>query len=126
MSDCKFVNPRQDESPHMLPWTVGETYRVVDSNCCGGATHNGQAQFAYDFEMPIGTVIRASRAGTVLTVEEPFPDYNHTPVEENRVFVRRDDGTDARYYDLTRGGSLVVPGSSVSTGQATAPSGASG
>ena len=126
VNDCKVEYPKQDDSEYVLPWTVGETYRVVNSNCGRGPTHNGQARFAYDFEMPIGTVVRASRGGLVIAVEEQFPDFNHTPGEENRVFVRHDDGTVARYYHLTQGGSLVAPGSSVSTGQAIALSGATG
>ncbi len=94
--------------------------------CGRGGTHNDQARFAYDFEMPIGTVVRAFRGGIVIAVEQPFPDFNHTPAEENQVFILHDDGTVARYYHLTQGGGLVAPGSSVSTGQAIALSGAAG
>lgn len=126
MNDCKVKYPSQGDSEYVLPWTVGETYRIINSNCGRGTTHNGQARFAYEFERPIGTVVRASRGGIVIAVEEQFPDYNYTPGEENRVFVRHHDGTGARYYHLTQGGSLVAPGSRVSTGQAVALGGASG
>ena len=59
-------------------------------------------------------------------VNEHFPDYNRTPGEENWIFIRHDDGTVARYYHLTQGGSLVEVGSAVSTGQTLGLSGATG
>lgn len=105
---------------------MSRSLRSHFSNCGRGATRNGRARFAYDLAMPIGPVVGASRGGIEIAVEEQFPDYNHTPGEENRVFVRHDDVTVARYYHLTQGGSLVVSGSPVSTGQAIALSAATG
>lgn len=123
---CNVEYPKQISSNYVLPWTVGETYRVVNTNCGRGQTHNGLARFAYDFQMPVGTVIRASRAGTVIDVNDQYADYNGTPGEENWIFIRHDDGTVARYYHLTREGGLVEIGSEVASGQAIGFSGATG
>jgi murein DD-endopeptidase MepM/ murein hydrolase activator NlpD len=124
--ECKVEYPGQGKSSYVLPWTVGETYRVVNTNCGRGQTHNGLARFAYDFQMPVGTIIRASRGGTVISVNEQFQDYNRTPGDENWIFVRHDDGTVARYYHLTQEGSFVEAGSVVSVGQRIGRSGATG
>lgn len=126
VGECDVAYPDQETSPYLLPWSAGESYRVVNGNCGRGATHNGAARFSYDFAMPVGTTIRASRAGDVIAVEEQFSDYNRTPGEENRIFIRHDDGTVARYYHLTRAGSLVEEGERVSAGQAIGLSGATG
>jgi hypothetical protein len=61
VGECRVEYPEQGKSSYVLPWTVGETYRVVNTNCGRGQTHNGLARFAYDFQMPVGTIIRASR-----------------------------------------------------------------
>ena len=118
--------PEQAGSDYVLPWSVGETYAVVNGNCGVGRTHNGDARFSYDFEMPVGTTIRAARGGTVIGVRENFSDYNAVAGDENWLFVMHPDGTVARYYHLTQRGSLVSAGSEVSQGDAIALSGATG
>ena len=68
VGDCEVEYPKQSNSDYVLPWTVRETYRVVNTNCGRGQTHNGLARFAYDFQMPVGTIIRASRGGIVIGI----------------------------------------------------------
>lgn len=126
VGDCNVEYPMQSSSDYMLPWTVGETYRVVNTNCDSGHAHNGAVRFGYDFQMPVGTTVRASRAGTVIEVNDRYSDYNRTPGEENWMFIRHDDGSVARYYHLTEKGSLVKVGSAVVRGQAIGRSGATG
>lgn len=101
-------------------------YAVVNGNCGYGLTHNGPARFAYDFEMPVGTTLRAARAGTVIGVRENFNDYNGVPGDENWIFIRQPNGTVARYYHLTINGSVVSVGSAVSQGDIIGYSGATG
>ena len=52
------------ESPYLLPYPVGERYRVNQSYCYTGGGHRGQ--LADDFVMPIGAEVLAARAGTVV------------------------------------------------------------
>lgn len=71
---------------------------------------------AYDFLMPIGTPVIASRDGVVLLVEERFAGGNRTPGEENFINVRHADDTIAGYVHLTRDGALVAVGDAVLQG----------
>jgi murein DD-endopeptidase MepM/ murein hydrolase activator NlpD len=119
--------PQQSTSLYSLPYSIGETYVVVQGNCTAGS-HNesvGQ-QFAYDFEMPIGTALVASRGGVVVGIEESFSDGTRTPGEENFVAILHDDGTTGRYIHVTTQGALVELKDIVSQGDAIAMSGNSG
>jgi murein DD-endopeptidase MepM/ murein hydrolase activator NlpD len=114
-------------SEYVLPWRVGESYRIGQGNC-GRSSHAAGTivQYAYDILMPIGTPILASRAGTVLLVEERFPDATRVPGQENYVNVAHEDGTIAGYVHLTTGGALVAVGDQVTRGQVIGISGDSG
>ncbi len=85
-----------------------------------------RAQFAYDFPMPVGTVLIATRAGTVIYVEEGFEDGTDVPGEENTVLVQNADGTVSNYGHLTTMGALVDEGQTVSQGDSLGLSGDSG
>jgi murein DD-endopeptidase MepM/ murein hydrolase activator NlpD len=62
-------------------------------------------QYAYDFLMPIGAEIVASRDGIVVLLEEQYSDDDHSNGHENFVDVRHADGTEAQYVHLTTNGS---------------------
>jgi murein DD-endopeptidase MepM/ murein hydrolase activator NlpD len=76
--------------------------------------------------MPIGTPILASRAGTVLLVEERFADGTRIPGQENYVNVTHSDESIAGYVHLTTGGALVQVGERVQAGQVIGLSGDTG
>lgn len=110
-------------SPYVLPYPVGDSYRV-DLNQCSSSYHapGGPDQFAVDFAMPIGSTITASRGGTVVYVEESGADFGFP---NNLVIVKVGDQYD-QYMHLTQNGALVNEGSFVAKGQAIGESGATG
>jgi len=119
--------PDQASSEYILPWAIGQTYKVGQGNCTqfSHATKNNQ-QFAYDFFMPIGTSIHAARRGTVAAVGEDFSDGTGITGQENFIFIEHDDGSIGRYAHLTQQGALFEVGENVEQGDAIALSGNSG
>lgn len=128
-NDCKStsVYPDQATSQYLLPWTVGETYKVGQGNCTTFShnTTNNQ-QFAYDFFMPVGTKIRAARSGTVAAVRDNFSDGSGVSGQENYIFIEHNDGSVSRYAHLTILGALFEVGDMVEQNEVIALSGNSG
>ncbi len=125
--DSEDLYPDQSTSLYILPWTIGETYLVTQGNCTN-RSHRVQLnqQFAYDFNLPLGTIVRAARDGVVIVIEESYPDGTKVPGEENYVSIQHDDTTVARYIHLTSNGVNVNLGERVQRGQAIGISGNSG
>ena len=121
------VYPQQTTSPYVLPYSVGESYRVGQGNCTLGS-HNAiiNQQFAYDILMPMGTTILASRSGVIVAIEQSFSDGTGVPGEENFIVVLHDDGTAGRYIHVTAQGALSQLNEVVAQGDALALSGNSG
>jgi murein DD-endopeptidase MepM/ murein hydrolase activator NlpD len=109
----------------VLPYPVGASYVVIQSNCTG-LSHHGDLRYAYDFGMPIGTTVTAMQSGVVVIVEEGFPDGDRSTIGGNSVVIEQADGTFAAYVHLTQEGALVEVGDFVSTGQPVGLSGNSG
>jgi murein DD-endopeptidase MepM/ murein hydrolase activator NlpD len=119
-----YVYPDWTTSKYVLPYAVGQTYTVNLSQCTISYHAEGQPdQFGIDFEMNIGTIITAARAGMVVHVEESGTDGNFP---NNLVVVRHDDNTFAQYMHLTENGALVEVGDSVVQGTPIGKSGATG
>jgi murein DD-endopeptidase MepM/ murein hydrolase activator NlpD len=119
--------PSQATSPYLLPYPPGEAYRVNQGNCTPGTHARGtRDQYAYDFEMPIGSTVVAARAGVVEDLDEIFLDGNGVVTESNFVMTRHDDGTAAVYFHLTVNGADVERGQFVAQGQPIARSGQTG
>jgi murein DD-endopeptidase MepM/ murein hydrolase activator NlpD len=78
-SACSDVEyPDWKTSPYVLPYPIGESYKIDLSNCMGYYHGEGKPdQFAIDFNMPIGSVITAARAGEVVWVVENGEDGAH-------------------------------------------------
>ena len=70
--------------------------------------HQGHAEFSYDFEMPVGSPVVASRSGEVVFLVEHHKDGTRKPGEENVVVIKHADGSFARYYHLTTDGVLMA------------------
>jgi murein DD-endopeptidase MepM/ murein hydrolase activator NlpD len=110
-------------SLYVLPYPVGTSYAVQQGNCSGFG-HSGFWKYSYDFDMPIGTLVTAARAGIV---EYSYGGGRDGDVSQtNLVVVRHDDGTVAVYSHLTHDGALVVVGTTVSAGDPIGRSGNSG
>lgn len=116
---------RIHDEMYLLPYPEGESYLLLQSNF-GPYGHQGAAAYAYDFRMPIGTPVHATRGGEVVAVEVRFDDGTHKPGDENYVFIEHSDGTFGRYYHLQKGGALVAAGDRVERGQRIGSSGSSG
>jgi murein DD-endopeptidase MepM/ murein hydrolase activator NlpD len=122
---CDTPTSADPEPTYVLPYPVGDSARLIQGNN-GTFTHFGHAAFAFDFRMEIGRPVTAARAGRVVSVEEGFIDGNRTPGQENRVLVRHEDGTFARYLHLTKDGALVIVGELVVAGDTIGLSGDTG
>ena len=83
-------------------------------------------RYAYDFVMPVGTIVTAARAGIVAEIRMKFRDGQSGEGESNWVKIRHVDNTIAAYSHLTERGALVKPGDRVEAGQAIGLSGNSG
>lgn len=118
------VYPDWQTSSYVLPYPVGTSVRTDLTNCSGSYHSEGLADaFAYDFGMNIGTVITASRDGTVIHVEESGVD-GFFP--NNLVVVDHGDSTYAEYMHLTLDGAFVDVGQTVQRGDTLGLSGATG
>lgn len=122
------VYPPQASSPYVLPWPVGGRHNVRQGNCNDGNSHNEKTgeQFAYDFEMPIGSSVTAARAGKVIYAEGKHTDDQHRLDQANGVFIDHGDGSFAKYGHFTHQGALVSVGQTVTAGQEIGKSGNSG
>ena len=121
----EFGSP--DSSAYRLPFSVGRSYRVIQSYCPANPAWGHHNWFAYDFDMAIGDTVLASRSGTVFAVVEG--NANGTDCsggKENFVFVAHDDGTAMQYVHLTTNGALVSRQERVAQGQPIGLSGNSG
>ncbi len=116
--------PDWKSSPYVLPYPVGEAYKVKLSNCSGSYHSAGMPdEFAIDFVMDIGTLITASRPGLVVYIQESGYDGSHP---NNLVIVDHGDGTFAEYMHLTHNGALVKKGDYVEKGDDIGLSGSTG
>ena len=115
LSDCPGPYHDQGTSPYVLPWEVGRSFRIGQGNC-GTASHGVGTfdQYAYDMQMPIGTEVRAARAGRVFRFEDGASN-------GMRIEVLHDDDAVAAYLHLTS--ALVAVGDTVTQAQVIGLSG---
>jgi murein DD-endopeptidase MepM/ murein hydrolase activator NlpD len=119
------------ESQYVLPYTIGNSYIISQGNC-GQLTHtkpptiSGDIRYAYDFALPIGDKIVASRSGEVINVEDFYNNHSFDNYKTNFILIKHDDATIAAYIHLSPSGSLVEKGDYVEQGQLIGVSGQSG
>ncbi|MFL5467649.1 MAG: M23 family metallopeptidase, partial [Gemmatimonadaceae bacterium] len=103
----------------VLPYPAGTSYGVIQGNCSPpGNGHRGANRYAYDFGMPVGSVITAVRAGTVVDVEESHTDGQIAASGlDNYLVIRHTDGSTALYGHITHDGASVGIGDVVAQGQ---------
>jgi len=119
-----FMDP--EYSDYILPFPAGKRYILSQSYCYQNGGHRNQ--LAYDFALPIGSQVIASRTGIVIEVSEDLQDTGASPNpgDHNHVFIKHNDSTIAFYAHIQQNGSLVKSGDSVKQGQNIAKSGNSG
>jgi murein DD-endopeptidase MepM/ murein hydrolase activator NlpD len=117
----EFGDPAASE--YLLPWPVGASYRMNNSYCVPAGGHREQQ--AYDFLIPVGDPIVASRAGVVRQIREDSPD-NGQGSDHNHVMVEHADGTVAFYAHLKEASVLVDVEDAVEAGDTLALAGHSG
>jgi murein DD-endopeptidase MepM/ murein hydrolase activator NlpD len=124
MERAVFGEP--SESPYILPYPAGQSYRLMQGYCYPKGGHRNQ--LAYDFETPIGTQVIAARSGVVMKVHGDLPDDGRQPEsgQHNHIMIKHDDGTVAFYAHLKQGSIVVKVGERVSQGQRIGESGNSG
>ncbi|MCB0658958.1 MAG: M23 family metallopeptidase [Saprospiraceae bacterium] len=116
-----------NSSLYVLPYPSGDSYVVNQGNHnpCGG--HQGAYEYGYDFSMPIGSVVIASRAGVVTEIRNSHPDGEQLiPGNENLVKILHVDGTTAGYSHLKQYSVVVKTGQEILQGDTLGLSGNSG
>lgn len=120
----------KSDSEYRLPFPCDVTKTCSNGNHT--STHTGKDEYAYDFATPIGTSVRAMRAGTVLRVRyvskpgDPCDDGGGPSCANyaNTVEVKHSDGTVALYMHLSK--PTVNQGDPVAQGDELGKSGNSG
>ncbi len=113
-SNCSGF-PGQQTSPYVLPYEIGQSFRVTKTT-----SHGGTQYYSVDFGMPSGTPVVASRSGQVVNLEMSFMEGDNVFGHENLVWIQHTDGTVARYYHLAHESALVANGDQVTQGEAIA------
>jgi murein DD-endopeptidase MepM/ murein hydrolase activator NlpD len=120
---------RHDDSYlYQLPYTPGEKHKVTQGYN-GPYSHTGSNQYATDWKMPEGTLVRAARGGVVVRVKDDSDKGGSSRAYDrynNYVLIRHDDGTLGHYCHLQKGGCMVTPGQKVVCGDPIAHSGNTG
>jgi murein DD-endopeptidase MepM/ murein hydrolase activator NlpD len=109
----------------MLPWTAGESHPVARGH--GTSPHRYDAEHAWDFSLPVGTVVRAAHSGVVrrANLGSLGSGCDERSVSDpSYVVVSRGDGSETLYLHLA---SIdVTEGQRVSRGQRIGASGRPG
>ncbi len=116
--------PDWETSEYVLPYPVGAIYAVVQGNCSGFG-HSNHHKHGYDFAMPLGSEITASRVGTIFQVRDLFQNGQTIPGQENFVKIIHEDGKISAYSHLSPG-ILVTTGQVVEAGHLLGLSGNTG
>jgi len=124
LSSCDLSFEPAATSEYVLPYEVSTTRTVIQTYCPPNPAWGHHGAYAFDFDMPIGTPIVASRGGVVYFVKEQREDGDRT--EANGIGIEHADGTVIQYFHLTKDGSFVEVGDRVERGQVIGLSGNTG
>ncbi len=111
---------------YQLPYSEGAEF-MVGQGFQGEATHQGK--YAIDWDMPVGTPVRAARGGIVMELMERYRAGRPDPelkTMANFVKIKHEDGTIGNYVHLAHNGVRVKLGDVVRSGQVIAHSGDTG
>ena len=115
------------ESEYVLPFPPGKSYELVQSYCTPNNSHRNQ--LAYDFLMPIGAFLTATRSGIVVELVENQPDAEPGGVPigiHNHINIEHPDGSVSFYAHFKQDEIWVNVGDVVNTGDTIGLSGNSG
>lgn len=117
-----------DSVAYDMPLQHGQSCRIMQG-FHGKFSHQGDDEYAIDFDLPDNTPVLCCREGVVVYVEERFTD--GAPTEEYRnkvncVRVRHSDGSIGEYDHLRLNGAVVEEGQQVQRGDLIGYSGHSG
>jgi murein DD-endopeptidase MepM/ murein hydrolase activator NlpD len=123
------MDAKHDDSYlYALPYGAGTSYRVLQGYG-SRFSHQGNEEFAVDFDMQPGTAVHAARSGIVARIEESNSKgcwEDECGQYANFVVILHPDGTTGEYYHLEHNGVLVDVGDRVERGQIIALSGNTG
>ena len=140
-SDRRLVAAPSHQTRFVLPFAVGETWRVSQS-IDSGRSHRDEAAFAVDFEatpevLAPAPLVRAAAAGKVVARVDVFPDVPPGPMadpsssrgsaaERNLVCLEHAPVEYSCYVHLRKGSVLVALGDHVQSGASIGVVGSSG
>lgn len=114
-----------ESSLYILPFMAGETFSTGLTNCSSSYhAPGGPDQYAFDFDMPIGTPFIAARAGTVYEMVDEEPSKGGGV--GNYLIIDHGDGTYGLYYHSPENGFDVAIGDQVAQGDVLGETGRSG
>lgn len=117
---------RPDGTVYRLPY---EGQHRVIQGFHGTFSHQGELEYAVDFDLPAGSKVLAAREGTVVLTEDRFERGGVDKafwLTANYVIVRHADGTLANYDHLQKNGVAVQVGQKVKAGDLLGYSGSTG
>jgi hypothetical protein len=132
VSNCHgniFKEEYNENEPYFLPYEEGKEF-TLDQGYGGSFSHYlANKQNALDFNLPVGTLITASRSGVVVSVKDDSDKHGKSIKYisyGNFITIYHGDGTFSDYYHIQKDGSKVKIGDTVSAGQVIALSGNTG
>jgi murein DD-endopeptidase MepM/ murein hydrolase activator NlpD len=117
-----------DKVVYELPFEKGFKYKIIQGYN-GKNSHTGANRYCIDFDMPEGSSVTASRAGSIIDLEDQNTEGSFDPKfihRANYVKVLHKDGTIAQYAHLAYMGVIVKKGQTVRVGQLLGYSGNTG
>lgn len=115
--------------PYAPPFAPGQRFAIGQAFDGAFSHQHPQSRHAVDIALPLGTPVRAARAGVVMEMAGDFFDGGTDPkyqTRANAVRVLHDDGTMAVYAHLQPDSMRVAPGQRVAHGAWLANSGNTG
>lgn len=117
------------EQPYAPPFAPGQRFPIGQAFEGTFSHQHPQSRYAVDIGLPLGTPVRAARAGVIMEVAGDFFDGGLDPkyqTRANAVRLLHDDGTMAVYAHLHPDSIRVSPGQRVARGAWLANSGNTG
>jgi murein DD-endopeptidase MepM/ murein hydrolase activator NlpD len=111
---------------YTLPYPKGVAHLLIQGYR-SKFSHRGR--LGLDFKMNKGSLITAARSGIVVRAVDSFSKGGLNKKylgRANQIVIRHEDGSQAMYAHLRKGGALVKVGDTVQTGQPIARSGSVG
>jgi murein DD-endopeptidase MepM/ murein hydrolase activator NlpD len=118
-----------DRYQYNLPYPRGEAYILAQGNKTEHTHNEIISEYAFDFAMPVGSLVSAARGGVVGYVVDKYSvGGNDISLKEktNRIIICHEDGTVAAYGHLKKDGAFVEVGDIVYAEQVIGRSGNTG